>query len=65
VFQLTYFVNEANCIFMIFFGYSLSVSILYTIDVFLYAFSLGMHLIVNFLLYNFVLCFFMISLVSC
>lgn len=39
---------------MIFFGYSLSVSILYTIDVFLYAFSLVMHLIVNFLLYNFV-----------
>ncbi|CDB48185.1 unknown [Parabacteroides sp. CAG:2] len=49
---------------MIFFGYSLSVSILYIIDVFLYAFSLVMHLIVNFLLYNFVLCFFMISLVS-
>ena len=43
---------------MIFFGYSLSVSILYTIDVFLYIFSLVMYLIVNFLLYNFVLCFF-------
>ena len=46
------------------FGYSLSVSILYTIDVFLYAFSLVMHLIVNFY-YIILSCVFMISLVSC